>query len=427
MLPPEVNSGRMYSGPGAGPLLAASAAWSGLASELHTAGTGYEATITELAKAWSGPSATAMAAAAAPSLAWLHTAAIQAEQAATQARAAANAYETAFAMTVPPPVIAANRSQLAVLVATNFLGQNTPAIAATEAHYGQMWAQDAVAMYTYAASAAIASVLKPFAPPPNTANPAGAVAGQTLAAAAGQAQSAGAQLSALPSALHSLTAPAAAGPAPGPALPGALTSSLAADPGLGSAYLGLGISLLGSIVVDGIGTFGVDAVGTFVIDVGGAIIGAWEAGSLPVVGLASWSAPMTAGMGQAASIGALSVPVAWTSAVPSATSITTALTAGSTAAGPTFAALPFAPMAGAGMAGGATVAAGQAGSGTSRRPKQKRPEAPKAPPNAVAPKGPITSISGKLRRLAALRDVGILSQDKFIEKKRRLLDQHTAT
>ncbi len=44
---------------------------------------------------------------------------------------------SAFAMTVPPPVIAANRAELMALVATNFLGQNTPAIAATEAQYGE--------------------------------------------------------------------------------------------------------------------------------------------------------------------------------------------------------------------------------------------------------------------------------------------------
>ena len=78
----------------------------------------------------------------------------QAEQAATQARAAASAYETAFAATVPLPVIAANRTQLASLTATNIFGQNTPAIAATEAQYGEMWAQDAAAMYGYAANSA---------------------------------------------------------------------------------------------------------------------------------------------------------------------------------------------------------------------------------------------------------------------------------
>jgi len=34
-LPPEINSGRMYEGPGSGPLLAAAAAWDGIATELQ--------------------------------------------------------------------------------------------------------------------------------------------------------------------------------------------------------------------------------------------------------------------------------------------------------------------------------------------------------------------------------------------------------
>jgi PPE-repeat protein len=38
---------------------------------------------------------------------------------------------------------------LATLIATNVLGQNVPAIAATESQYGQLWAQDATAMYGY--------------------------------------------------------------------------------------------------------------------------------------------------------------------------------------------------------------------------------------------------------------------------------------
>ena len=98
------------------------------------------------------------------------------------ARAAAAAYEAAFTMTVPPAVVAANRAQLMALIATNFLGQNTPAIAATEAQYGEMWAQDAAAMYSYADSSAAASVLKPFTKPAQTTNPAG-LAGQSAAVA----------------------------------------------------------------------------------------------------------------------------------------------------------------------------------------------------------------------------------------------------
>ena len=35
-LPPEVNSLRMYTGPGSGPMMAAAAAWNNLAAELST-------------------------------------------------------------------------------------------------------------------------------------------------------------------------------------------------------------------------------------------------------------------------------------------------------------------------------------------------------------------------------------------------------
>ena len=62
------------------------------------------------------------------------------------------------------------------LIATNFLGQNMPAIAATEAQYGEMWAQDAGAMYGYAAASAAASQLSPFTPPPQTTSPSGLTA-----------------------------------------------------------------------------------------------------------------------------------------------------------------------------------------------------------------------------------------------------------
>jgi len=181
-LPPEINSGRMYTGAGPGPLLAASAAWDVLAADLQSTAASYGSTIQSLAIGpWTGPSSIAMAAAAMPYVAWINATGAQAEQAASQAKIAAGAYETAFAATVPPPVIAANRALLAELVATNILGQNTPAIAATEAHYLEMWAQDAGAMYAYAGSSSTASQLTSFTEPPQTTN-ATAAAAQPAAA-----------------------------------------------------------------------------------------------------------------------------------------------------------------------------------------------------------------------------------------------------
>src|SRR5574337_409761 len=217
-LPPEVNSGRMYTGPGAGPMLAAAAAWDGLAAELYGTASSYASEVSGLTDGlWTGPSATAMGNAATLQVDWLSTTAAQAERAANQARAAAGAYEAAFAMTVPPPVIAANRALLAVLVATNFFGQNTPAIAATEAHYAEMWAQDAGAMYGYAAASAVSSVLDPFAPPPRNSDGGanqGAAVAQAGSSAANQTQtllSIGPQvLSSGPPALQGLASPWAA-------------------------------------------------------------------------------------------------------------------------------------------------------------------------------------------------------------------------
>ncbi len=206
-LPPEVNSALMYSGPGSGPLLAAAAAWHGLATELDSAASAYAALVTGLTDGpWEGPSASSMQTAAMPQVAWLRGAAGQAEQAAAQAAAAASAYEAAFSETVPPPVIAANRALLMELLATNFLGQNTAAIAAIEVQYGEMWAQDAAAMYGYAGASATASTLQPAQPAALTTNPAGP-AGQAAAVAQATGTSAGTNaqgLNAVPQTLSSL-------------------------------------------------------------------------------------------------------------------------------------------------------------------------------------------------------------------------------
>lgn len=164
-LPPEINSALMYAGPGSGPMLAAAAAWEGLAGDLQSVAASYGAVVTSLVDGpWQGPSAASMAAAATPQISWLTTTAEQAQIAGSQAVAAAAAYEAAFLATVPPPVIAANRALLSALLATNFLGQNTAAIAATETQYLGFWAQDAAAMYGYSGASAAASELPQFTP-----------------------------------------------------------------------------------------------------------------------------------------------------------------------------------------------------------------------------------------------------------------------
>jgi PPE-repeat protein len=174
LLMPEINSGRMYSGPGAGPLLAAAAAWDAVAVQLESAASGYSSEVSGLAgQMWFEPSSMQMVAAATPYIAWLRASAAQAAQTSAQAYAAAAAYEAAFAVTVPPPVIAANRMQFMALIATNFFGQNTVVVAAIEAEYMEMWAHDAIAMNTYAANSTAASTLGSYNEPPRTTNDAG--------------------------------------------------------------------------------------------------------------------------------------------------------------------------------------------------------------------------------------------------------------
>ncbi|MDT7721389.1 MAG: hypothetical protein QOE94_2400, partial [Mycobacterium sp.] len=233
-LPPEVNSARMYAGAGSGSMLAAASSWDGLAAELRSTASSYGSVITELTDgSWVGPSSTAMEAAATPYVGWLNAAAGGAEQTAGQARSAASAYQAAFGMMVPPPVIAANRTQLASLTATNIFGQNTPAIAVNEAEYGEMWAQDATAMYGYAGNSAAASTLTTFTTPPSITNPAGeASQAAAVTQAAGTSTGAGVQsmlsqlTSAVPTALQNLASPAASSTSSGSGLSGLLSSLL---------------------------------------------------------------------------------------------------------------------------------------------------------------------------------------------------------
>ncbi|MCV7312214.1 PPE family protein [Mycobacterium paraffinicum] len=185
----------MYAGPGVGSLLVAAAAWSELAVQLHASASSYRSVISALTGGpWLGPASLALASAAAANVAWLQGSAESAELTFDRAAAAVAAYETAFALTVPPPVVAANRALLASLIATNVLGQNSAAIATLEAEYFEMWAQDAAAMYGYAAASATASQLADFAEPEEVTNPAAsAEQAAAVAKAAGNSAQTGAQ------------------------------------------------------------------------------------------------------------------------------------------------------------------------------------------------------------------------------------------
>jgi PPE-repeat protein len=171
-LPPEIISVQLYAGPGASSMIAAAEAWRHIAAETETAADEYDATLRALAEVWQGPAVAAMLAAADPYAQWLHATANQANNIAAQARAAAAAFQTALGAAVPPALIEANRAELAQLLTTNVFGQNSAAIAATEAIYAQMWAVDASAMNQYQVSSrAATAAIVPFQPPPATTKP----------------------------------------------------------------------------------------------------------------------------------------------------------------------------------------------------------------------------------------------------------------
>jgi PPE-repeat protein len=431
MLPPEINSGQMYAGPGSGPMRAAAAAWGGLAAELYSAANSYQSVVSGLtAGPWLGPSSASMAGAAATYVAWTNTTAAQAEQTAAQAKAAAAAYETAFAATVPPPVIAANRSLLMALIATNVLGQNTPAIAATETQYAEMWAQDAATMYGYAGSSASATTLTPFTPPAPTTNP-GGLAGQAGTSAATNTQTALSHLtSAVPTALQGLASPLPSTSATS-GLTGILQSLGLASPlgyadGVASSA-GLAVSSgawssasdadAAMIAADDQMT-GMDGqvMGTLgqVTGMEGRIMNRFDQ-------LGAVRTAVSAGVGQATSVGALSVPQAWTAAAPAIRLTAVALPATSLSAAPEilagspgslFSEMALASMAQRAIGGIVSPGSGQhVGVTTRARP---------APPQRL-PGSPVTGIAAELREFAELRDLGILTDEEFSEQKRRIL------
>jgi PPE-repeat protein len=370
-MPPEVTSGLMYTGAGAGPLMAAATAWNNLAAELSTTATQWESIITTLTTSqWTGAGSAAAAAAAQPIVTWLTTSAAAAEQTGAQATASAAAYEGAFAGVVPPPVITANRTLLATLIATNFLGVNSAAIAACEAQYAEMWVQDATTMYTYQASSATAGVLTPVTPLMSTTNPAAAAAVDNSAVAGG----------AVNGAVNAL-APVSAAPLAAPSLP--FTDTFpgivgAIDNFIGTPFVSNGINgavntgawvtmaaipnaaLMGKTmgVVPG---FTPAALSDAVVPAPGAAAimpGTMVGSVMPTGGL---GAAASASLGEASTVGGLSVPASWSAATPAGLASSTAPLAGSgwtAATEEPVAAMPGMPGAAAAAKGAGAYGAG---------------------------------------------------------------------
>jgi PPE-repeat protein len=440
--PPEVNSARMYTGAGSGPLVAAAEAWDALAIELHSAANLYQAVVSELTTGpWLGPSSASMSAAASSYTAWLRVTAAQAEESCAQAKSAAAAYETAFSATVPPPMVAANRSQLSTLVATNVFGRNAQAIAATEAQYAEMWAQDLAAMDGYAASSASSTVLTPFDPPPQTTNPASSIdqAGGVVESTVQQA------FSAVPSGVQTVAAAAEADPL---ATLADLFTVLLAVPALYSLFIAVPANVVGMIGLP-VSLVGVGA-GLHTDE----IISGWNGEEpypgtdrapvkpfpAPLLNLPAGTVPppsVEAGLGQASLVGDLSVPPTWTVATPAVRPVaytlpgtvagTNAVPAAEVDSGSTLGEMALAGMAGRVMAQTVGTGAGKATRGTraAALAGAKAVSVVKTTADEMVPqenpRAVVTGVAAELREFAKLRDEGLLSNDEYTVQRKRLL------
>lgn len=369
-LPPEINSGRIWAGIGSGPLAASSAAWQALAAELGSAGAAFQAVVTTLVSGpWLGPSSISMAAAAAPYVVWMLATAAQAEQAAGAAAQAAMIFEAVRAGVVPPAEIEANRALLATLIATNFLGVNTPAIAATEADYERMWAQDGTVLYGYASdAAALTGSTLPFVPAAPDTNPAGlaaqaAAVGQATGSAPGTATQniAGAAQASMPAGFdaQSMLSMAPQLFSAAPQMLQGLASPIMSGGGLGQfqSLLSPFMSMFSNPGMFGQGAGGLGSLAGVAATPGmsGGVSGLGG-------GVSAAGAGVEAVAGRTASLGGLSIPATWTAGSGQAAS-TMSVATPITGSGASAAAAPAS--ANGGMYGGAPMAAGMGNRGGS--------------------------------------------------------------
>ncbi|MEO6793043.1 MAG: PPE domain-containing protein [Mycobacterium sp.] len=451
-LPPEINSLRLYTGPGSAPMRAAAAAWGGLSAELHSAVMSYESVIAELtSQAFLGPASVAMIQAAGRYAAWMTATAAQVDQTTAQANAAAAAYEAAFSATVPPSLVTANRAQLQVLIATNALGQNSAAIAANEAAYAEMWAQDAAAMYAYAGASAAATGLAPFHQPPQTSNPAGPVS-QTAAVGLAEANSSSSNVQSLLGQLASgifgtpnnsvLQAGVAAAAGPAQGLEDLISLPSITDIAGLNAVSAIALALsAGAWVAADSSTREILYEQDQVRIVEYEILHAIElfsplTPSRPDGFIPPASAFPSAALGDAVSAGRLSVPISWAANAPEIRSLsyTTPL------AGPGVGAVPAASLSGAGTAFSQMALAGMGGSALAGSVSRGRggvdaPANVQMPQRAAAgsaadsqtgdadggPGPSVMGIAAEIREFAELRDRGLITNDEYNEQKMRLL------
>src|ERR1700677_5099210 len=358
-LPPEINSARISTGEGSGSLFLAASAWDGLASDLSASASSFQSVLSSLANgAWSGPASLSMAAAAAPYVTWLSAAAETAQAAASQARTAASAFESALAATVPLPLVTANRASFTSLVETNYLGQNTPAIAATEFDYVEMWAQDVAAMLGYHTGAtSVAAAVSPFSLPPVSLSALGGL----VAPLAGASSA----LSVIPSAVGQVSSLAST----------LLLSSFASVAQV--AFYPASLMMSPIMMAAQAGMHGAAPAVAGASEMA-ANVPKFAGATAPMKGLGGGLGSAAAGLGKARLVGAMSVPPTWQGSMPSR--MGSAAMSGLGGAGvpaaagaPTGGGMPMMPMPMGGGMGGAGAGGMMGRGGASPHVVQNRP------------------------------------------------------
>ena len=177
-LTPEANVTALTSGAGAAPYAEAATGWQAIASSLRIAATNLQLVVAATGQPndsvdssvgldWQGQAAQRFRQAVSGYInEWLTPMTEAAETLSEASTAQAAAYTTAVATSPTLAQISANRASLSTLQATNWIGQNTAAIAENEAEYMTMWADAAMAMTVYsAASDGVIAALESFPPP----------------------------------------------------------------------------------------------------------------------------------------------------------------------------------------------------------------------------------------------------------------------
>jgi PPE-repeat protein len=316
-------------------------------------------------------------------------------------------------------------------VATNLFGQNTPAIAATETLYAEMWAQDSTAMYGYAGASASATTLPPFTPSPQTTNgTSAAVSTQTaasqLTSTAVQGLTSTAATNATSAATLSdfegnvLFLPNVAQAALTPLNTTGLFTDLTFDDDelRDEALKSTNDKILNTLVYN---NFRLppeveDAVGS--------------GSTRPVMALGPAEVPsVTPGLGQAPKVGRLSVPPGWTVAAPEIRLTAMTLPTASLGAAPEvmaaspgtlFSEMTLANMAGRAISGTPTPGRRQESIGSMLRARPTQTPA-SVSGRMTAMAADVHEFAEALVKLGDLRDSGLLTDEEFNAQKERLL------